>query len=166
MSDENQWRRLAKLLADQRGRIEPNARKFADQSGLNYRLVWDLENAARTNYRPATLTSVEDAYGWEHGSIRLVLDGGEPVAKSVEIARIPKHPQRPEIESMDPYIQLRNAAPLRDGEELTGWRMDDGRMHYRYISLVGADLAAAMSADLPLEEVVKRARMMVDLADL
>lgn len=82
------WRRLGRLLEEQRGRIEPNAKKFAARTGLNYRLIYDIEHAARTNYRPAKLAEVEHAYQWEPGSIQRVLDGGDPTPRT-DTPRLP-----------------------------------------------------------------------------
>jgi hypothetical protein len=55
-----------------------NLSLFARDTGLDYRLVWDVEHAARSNYRRPTLTAIEVSYGWKPGSIARVLRGGEP----------------------------------------------------------------------------------------
>jgi hypothetical protein len=75
------WERLATLLGDRRTRLAPQYKsrlRFAADTGLNERLVADLENARRTSYRHTTLTAVETAYRWAPGSISRVLDGGDP----------------------------------------------------------------------------------------
>lgn len=69
------WQRLAELLVQQRGRIDANAARFAKTTGLNYRLVYDIEHARRTNYRPATLSEVEAAYRLQEGTIAAFLAG-------------------------------------------------------------------------------------------
>jgi len=76
------WERLAALLSDRRTRLNPQYKsrlKFVEDTGLNQRLVSDLENARRTSYRPTTLGAVETAYRWAPGSIERVLAGGDPV---------------------------------------------------------------------------------------
>jgi hypothetical protein len=76
------WERLARLLIDRRGELNPaykSRRKFAAETGLNDRLIADLENARRADYKAATLRAVEVAYRWAPGSIaRVVGDNGEP----------------------------------------------------------------------------------------
>jgi hypothetical protein len=76
------WERLAALLRDRRVELDPqykNRLKFAADTGLNERLISDLENARRTSYRETTLRAVEGAYRWKPGSIERALTGGEPV---------------------------------------------------------------------------------------
>lgn len=82
MSDQRHgWERLAGLLVDRRIQLGPQYRnrlKFAADTGLNERLISDLENARRQRYRVTSLRAVEAAYRWEPGSVQRVLDGGEP----------------------------------------------------------------------------------------
>ncbi len=83
MSDQRSgWERLARLLVDRRvqlGTQYRNRLKFAADTGLNERLLSDLENFRRTRYRPTSLRAVEAAYRWEPGSIDRVLDGDAPI---------------------------------------------------------------------------------------
>lgn len=82
------WRRLGELLTDRRVQIGPvyrNRLKFAEDTGLNERLVSDLERGRRTSYRETSLHAVEVAYRIRQGSIERALRGGqfeplEPVA--------------------------------------------------------------------------------------
>ena len=55
-----------------------NRALFARERGLNYRLVQDIENAARDNFDPPTKLAIERAYGWAYRSINAVLAGGLP----------------------------------------------------------------------------------------
>lgn len=76
------WARLGTLLSERRGRLGPQMKsrqKFSAATGLNERLVADLENARRVGYKPATLAAVERAYSWAAGSVQRVLDGGDPI---------------------------------------------------------------------------------------
>lgn len=54
---------------------------FAADSRISLRTLGDIETAHRDNFRPATLTALEQALRWEPGSAKRVLDGGEPVEK-------------------------------------------------------------------------------------
>ncbi|MGW4663252.1 hypothetical protein [Streptosporangium sandarakinum] len=79
------WQRLGRLLAERRARIDPRyaTRKvFASEVNIGPAVLRDIEIAARDNYSAPTIAAIEAAYRWEPGSIRLVLDGGDPVEQS------------------------------------------------------------------------------------
>jgi hypothetical protein len=68
------------MLVGRRVQIDPayrNRQKFIAATGLNERLVADVENARRFSYRAATVASFEDAYQLTRGSFDRVLQGGE-----------------------------------------------------------------------------------------
>lgn len=80
-ADAGAWKRLGDLLEQRRVGLDSrykNLTLFSAEREVDYRLAWDIEHGARTNFRRPTLTSIEAAYGWEHGSIRSVLAGGDP----------------------------------------------------------------------------------------
>jgi hypothetical protein len=86
-----EWARLGELLRQRRVEMDPRWRDltlFAGERGLNWRLAWDIEENRRTSYRPITLSAIEVAYGWQPGSIRAVLAGGDPVQAAQVPARI------------------------------------------------------------------------------
>jgi hypothetical protein len=69
---EQDWERLGRLLMQRRGQLGSqflNRQEFVRTTGLNERLVYDLENARRTSYRPATVAAVESAYRLPPGFI-------------------------------------------------------------------------------------------------
>lgn len=75
------WERLGRLLATRRAQLDPRYRirkVFAEESGLNYGLVRDIELAVRDSYKATTIAAVERAYAWGPGSIERVLAGGDP----------------------------------------------------------------------------------------
>jgi hypothetical protein len=80
MSDTDAWRRLGELLVQRRVDLGFRDREaFARARGLAHsRILFDLENARRTNYSTSTRAEVERIYDWEHGSLQAVLDGGTP----------------------------------------------------------------------------------------
>jgi hypothetical protein len=51
---------------------------FAAISGLGRTTLDSLEHGRKASYEPATLSRLEHALGWQHGSIQRVLDGGAP----------------------------------------------------------------------------------------
>ena len=76
------WQRLGEMLERRRVELDTryaNLTRFSEERGIDYRLAWDIEHAARINYRRPTLTALEVAYGWRPGSIRLALAGRQPV---------------------------------------------------------------------------------------
>lgn len=77
---ETPWQRLGRLLMQRRIELNPRYRvrqTFCDERHLDYRLIYDLEQARRTNFGTATIAAVEAGYQVEHGSVQAVLDGGE-----------------------------------------------------------------------------------------
>ena len=97
-ASQEAWQRLGEMLERRRVELDTryaNLRLFSGERGIDYRLAWDVEHAARTNYRRPTLTSIEVAYALRPGSIRLVLSGGDPVLLDSEAAAQapPPHPR-------------------------------------------------------------------------
>ena len=79
--DMEVWRRLGRMLELRRvelGTRYSNLSLFAEERGIDYRMAWDVEHGARSNFRRPTLTAIEIAYGWQPGSIAAVLAGGAP----------------------------------------------------------------------------------------
>ena len=76
------WRRLGQLLEQRRVELDTryqNRAAFASERGIDYRLSYDIESGARSNYRRPTLAAVEVSYAWAPGSIQGVLNGADPV---------------------------------------------------------------------------------------
>ncbi len=90
--DRASWERLGQLLQQRRAEISPryiNLTLFVAEREINYRLAWDIENGAERNYRPATLRSVEIAYGLAPGDIGRILAGKQPAARTAAQSRPP-----------------------------------------------------------------------------
>lgn len=69
---------LGEQLKRRRVDLDPKYRSrgvFAAETGLNERLVADLENARREGYRDTTLAAVEVAYRLEPGTVSRFLEG-------------------------------------------------------------------------------------------
>ena len=80
--DMSAWQRLGRMLERRRVELDTrysNLSLFTAERGVDYRMAWDLEHGARTNYRRPTLMAAEVSYGWKPGSIESVLAGGEPL---------------------------------------------------------------------------------------
>ena len=79
--DKAARKRLGKLLVQARFEMNPdwrNRRLFAEAQEINYRLVQDIETAARPNFDDTTKMFIETKYGWALGSIDRVLEGRRP----------------------------------------------------------------------------------------
>jgi hypothetical protein len=111
------WERLGRLLARRRVELDPAYRsrqKFVEATGLNERLVADLENARRTSYRDTTVYAVENAYKVVSGSLTRALEGG-PLAPQPEQTGdpqgMPGFAIPPDLE-MPPGIDLSSLPPV------------------------------------------------------
>lgn len=91
------WERLGDMLASRRGQLKPeyrNRRVFAEEAGINYRVVFDVEHGRRSNYGRQTLAALERAYWWRPGSVAAVLGGGapEPLVPTIDLSTVPDVP--------------------------------------------------------------------------
>ena len=85
--DKTAQKRLGRLL--RQARVEKALKYkdralFARETGLNIRLIQDIETGYRPTFRDDTKLALEMAYGWQPGSIDRVLDGGDPV-KAIQV---------------------------------------------------------------------------------
>jgi hypothetical protein len=112
MTLDKSWQRLAEKLIERRVAIDPrysNRRLFCDERGIDYRTVSDLERARRDNYGRPMLAKVEVAYKWAAGSVRQILEGGDPTLQSAEHRN-----GYPDYVGEDPYLRY-----IWDAEQLS-----------------------------------------------
>lgn len=77
------WERLGHYVVARRVELGHRQRPtFADASGMSVRILGDIELGRRGNYDPTTIAALENALGWETGSVQRVLRGGEPNLRS------------------------------------------------------------------------------------
>lgn len=75
------WTRLGEFLLGRRVQLDVryrNRRAFAADVGLDYRVLYDIESARRTNFSDATKRAIEHAYQIRTGNLDQMLEGGEP----------------------------------------------------------------------------------------
>lgn len=143
-----------------------NLTEFSRATGVNYKTLQRIESESSTHrFSDGTLLKLDHAYQIPPGTIARIIAGGEP-PHITEITELPHRPGRPPIESRDPDIHLRGTPTLDPGEELAAWHKDDGRLHCRYTNRHGDVFTAPVTGNLPIDEVVKRVRMMADLAGM
>lgn len=74
------WKRLGALLIQRRVELDPrfrNRQVFSEETHLDYRLIYDAEQAKRTNFGQSTLAALEQGYRLAPGAIREALAGGD-----------------------------------------------------------------------------------------
>jgi hypothetical protein len=74
------WERLGQMLFQRRTQLDArysNRSKFATERGVDYRVVYDIEKARRTNFGDAVLGAIERAYELPAGAIRAALKGDD-----------------------------------------------------------------------------------------
>lgn len=142
-SDEA-WRRLGDMLIARRVELDSrykNRRVFSRETGLEYKLIQDIEKVTRTNFRTETLASLEIGYRLKSGSIRAVLAGGEPTPASEAGASFSSSERRPQT-------------PPDSGTQVGGSRFHDGPKQQSpdYPSEIDGDTFLQMIWDLPWPE--------------
>ena len=85
------WGRVGRMLAARRVQISAryaNRRVFADESGLNWRLLYDAERGRRATFKTETVRAFETAYRLEPWSLDTTLAGGplKPLPAPAEVA--------------------------------------------------------------------------------
>jgi hypothetical protein len=76
--DPGAWHALGTRLKQRRAVLGYRSRQaFCDITNLDYRLIYDIEEARRVNFGDTTLTAIEVGYRLRPGSIAAFLSGGE-----------------------------------------------------------------------------------------
>lgn len=98
-----EWKRLGGLLTDRRVHLGYRERtQFCAERGVDYRLVYDIEQARRVNFTRSTIAALEVAYLLRPGAIPAALAGGD-----LEPARPPQpDPERPRLAAVPDSLPL------------------------------------------------------------
>jgi hypothetical protein len=73
-----EWKKLGDSLVERRVQLGFRSRAaFCEERGVDYRLVYDIEQARRTNFTRSTVAALEVAYALAPGSISRFLAGGD-----------------------------------------------------------------------------------------
>jgi hypothetical protein len=113
-SSGDQWQRLGALLIQRRTQLSPrfhNRGAFCEATGLKYRLIYDIEEARRTNFGSSTLAAIEAAYRLAPGAIGRYLAGGG-VREILPDAAPPAPAPAPPGEQLPAVLQVRDEAAL------------------------------------------------------
>jgi hypothetical protein len=135
-------KRLGELLIRRRLDIDPryqNRQVFADERGVEYRIVSAIERGERANFQIVTIAKLEAAYDLAPGSIASFLAGGElelrepaaPLAEPAPARRL-RVLDDPTISSSElaaeiamVEAELAARTPPRDATEARIWQMPD-----------------------------------------
>lgn len=75
------WVRLGEAVKSRRVQLGLHRQQdLASLTGLTRRVLSDIEHGRRGNYDKETLLRLEQALEWAPGSVRAVLDGGQPLS--------------------------------------------------------------------------------------
>ena len=109
---QERWQRLGDLLIQRRVALHPHYRyrnAFADDTGINWRRLYDIEKAGRTGrtgFPRSTIAEFETAYQLQPGAIWAFLDGDEdtlvplPEPEPEPPARVRRHFDDPRLQRM------------------------------------------------------------------
>jgi hypothetical protein len=78
MNRTDDWQRLAACVRDRRSDLGLTQEETAAAGGPSTATLRLIENGRQGGYRPAILRALERALQWERGSVRAILDGGDP----------------------------------------------------------------------------------------
>ena len=71
------WRRAGGRVRTARTRAGYTAKQFAEVCGISERTLWALEKGERDSFSDETLNRIEAELGWEPGSLRRLVEGGQ-----------------------------------------------------------------------------------------
>jgi transcriptional regulator with XRE-family HTH domain len=80
-TNEQRWQRLGEMIVERRLALDWTQQKLSLAAGVSAQVISDLENGRRADYQVPTLVKVQQALGWQVGSIQDVLDGGQPTER-------------------------------------------------------------------------------------
>lgn len=79
MTHMDDWQRLADDVRLRRGDLGLTQEEVAAAGGLSTATLRLIEGAKQPGYRPRVLRDLERGLQWERGSVRSILDGGDPL---------------------------------------------------------------------------------------
>ena len=103
--------RLAALMDQRRGELRLRWRDVAALSGMSYEGIRAIRNGGG-DMRLLTQRGIEDALRWEYGSIKMVLDGGDPQPRAEAGSGLPPMTEA-ERRDVLAYLEFRRAAASR-----------------------------------------------------
>lgn len=88
--DPEAWKRLGRLLRDAREGQGLTRKQFAEAAGVSEKAVYNAESGqVPSKQQPPSLVKIAAGHDWKPESIRVILDGGEPMPASEPAAPSP-----------------------------------------------------------------------------
>ena|ERR1035438_3703222 len=107
MPDTPQPHRLGILMDERRRELRLRWKDVATLAGITYEGIRAVRIGSG-GIRALTEEGIEDALQWEHGSIRSVQDGGDPVPRAPAVTLPPMTPA--ELRDVLDYLQFKRAS--------------------------------------------------------
>jgi transcriptional regulator with XRE-family HTH domain len=104
------WTRLGQFVRERRARRGfKTQRALADAMEVTSKVVNNIELGKKRGYSPATIAALELMLGWDSGSVRSVLEGGEPhLTPTLQPRRV--NERRPEEDLWEEWSELHSRA--------------------------------------------------------
>lgn len=108
-AERQDWSRLARLVVERRNELGMTQADVQAAGGPSQATMYLIEHAGRTRYQARILNSLERVLRWRPGSVRAVLEGGDPTpieeaaAPVVTRVRVEEKPPAEETPYTDPY---------------------------------------------------------------
>lgn len=78
MAMDGDWLRVAEYVRDRRDELEMTQADVHAAGGPSTATQRLIEGGLSTSYQPSVLAKLERVLGWQRGSVRVILKGGEP----------------------------------------------------------------------------------------
>ena len=79
MATGSDWQRLGELVSERRGDLRLTQEEVRAAGGPSTATQRLIEGGHQSRYQPRILADLEAALGWQRGSVRRILAGGDPV---------------------------------------------------------------------------------------
>ncbi|SEM49799.1 hypothetical protein SAMN05660976_05280 [Nonomuraea pusilla] len=89
------WQRLGRYVRERRELLRLTQQDVTSRGGPSIATIRNIEAASRDSYRGLTYSQLENALGWEHGSVDEILRGGEPALTQATTPDRPAGPPQP-----------------------------------------------------------------------
>ena len=106
MATGSDWQRLAALVSERRGDLRMTQEEVRAAGGPSTATQRLIEGGRQSRYQPRILADLEAALGWQRGSVRRILAGGDPVLApdalvAAPLSAAPESPREPVAEDAD-----------------------------------------------------------------
>ena len=113
-----EWQRLGRYVKERRERLRLTQHDVTSLGGPSVATVRNIEAAIHASYRGKTFTQLEDALGWQRGSINDILRGEEPRIREINPEHVKPADAPPPVPSPRTLGDLLVARGVRTPEQL------------------------------------------------